>query len=135
MHTHPHPQSQVPLGNWLIPSLGALTSAGLICTSTKETIYRLLAWMAIGWILYFAYGYEHSKAQIDRIALPSLGPADMRTEEEREEEYLHVMEMTEHVGPASSRTPSNPHTPATLSRDASKDPAAAVGKGARGSSN
>lgn len=67
---------KVPLGPWLIPGLGALTSAGLICTSTKETIYRLLVWMFIGWVIYFAYGFENSREQINRTTLPSTSPRD-----------------------------------------------------------
>lgn len=61
---------KVPLGPWLIPGLGALISGLLICTSTKQTIYRLLGWMAIGWVLYFAFGMENSQGAVNR-TLPS----------------------------------------------------------------
>lgn len=62
---------KVPLGPWLIPGLGALTSGLLICTSTRQTIYRLLGWMAIGWVIYFAWGMENSQEAVNRTTLPS----------------------------------------------------------------
>ena len=60
---------KVPLGPWLIPGLGAASSFLLICTSTPQTIYRLLGWMAIGWIIYFAWGFQNSQKALDRTSL------------------------------------------------------------------
>jgi len=60
---------KVPLGPWLIPGLGASISFLLICTSTRQTIYRLLGWMAIGWVIYFAWGFENSQKALERTSL------------------------------------------------------------------
>lgn len=59
---HPHlPRAfKVPGGPYLVPSLGALTSLGLIVVSKPSTLYRLFAWMGLGIIIYFAYGRWHS---------------------------------------------------------------------------
>lgn len=65
---------KVPLGPWLIPGAGALISFLLICTSTRQTIYRLLVWMAIGWVIYFVYGFENSQKAIMRTHLRDPGP-------------------------------------------------------------
>lgn len=51
---------KAPGGTFLVPVLGALTSALLMYTATTATIVRLFVWMAIGLIVYFAYGRKHS---------------------------------------------------------------------------
>lgn len=60
---------KVPLGPWLIPGLGAASSFLLICTSTPQTIYRLFGWMAIGWIIYFVWGFQNSQKALERTSL------------------------------------------------------------------
>jgi APA family basic amino acid/polyamine antiporter len=52
---------KVPGGTYLVPILGALTSGLLMYTATTATIIRLFAWMAIGLLIYYAYGRKHSK--------------------------------------------------------------------------
>ncbi len=52
---------KVPGGPFLVPIPGVLTSALLMYTATTATIVRLFAWMAIGLVIYFAYGWKHSK--------------------------------------------------------------------------
>jgi APA family basic amino acid/polyamine antiporter len=52
---------KVPGGAFLIPILGALSSAGLMYTATTHTLIRLFAWMAIGLVIYFFYSRKHSK--------------------------------------------------------------------------
>jgi APA family basic amino acid/polyamine antiporter len=52
---------KVPGGPYLVPVLGALTSGLLMCTATIPTIIRLFVWMAVGLVIYFAYGRKHSK--------------------------------------------------------------------------
>jgi len=51
---------KVPGGTYLVPICGALSSSALIYTATTHTLIRLVAWMALGMIIYFAYGYKHS---------------------------------------------------------------------------
>ncbi|KAI9597601.1 amino acid/polyamine/organocation transporter, APC superfamily [Syncephalis fuscata] len=63
---------KVPGGPFIIPGIGAALSLGLIATATVPTIERLFIWMAIGLIIYFAYGYHNSY-----INHPERRPADM----------------------------------------------------------
>jgi APA family basic amino acid/polyamine antiporter len=51
---------KVPGGAYLVPICGAVSSSALIYTATTHTLIRLVAWMAIGMIIYFGYGYRHS---------------------------------------------------------------------------
>ena len=51
---------KAPGGPFVVPILGALTSGLLMVTATTATIVRLFAWMAIGLVVYFAYGRKHS---------------------------------------------------------------------------
>ena len=44
-----------------VPIMGMLTSLGLAVTLTGETWLRLVVWMAIGVLIYFLYGKNHSK--------------------------------------------------------------------------
>jgi len=96
---------KVPLGPYLIPGLGALTSGLLICTSSAQTIYRLLVWMAIGWVIYFAYGMERSASAIDAVKLPMASPrggarAEAAEAEQQldpaEQELVDVTDMVSH---------------------------------------
>lgn len=52
---------RVPFGPWVIPPIGAVLCLLLMITSPKETGIRLAVWMGIGQIIYFTYGYWHSK--------------------------------------------------------------------------
>ncbi len=52
---------RVPGGNYLVPTLGALSSAALMGTATPHTIMRLLAWLALGLVFYYFYGRKHSR--------------------------------------------------------------------------
>ncbi|CAF3413645.1 unnamed protein product [Rotaria sp. Silwood1] len=52
---------RVPFGSWLIPIIGSLLCILLMKGITKPTCYRFLVWTAIGQIIYFSYGFWHSK--------------------------------------------------------------------------
>jgi APA family basic amino acid/polyamine antiporter len=58
-----HPEAErpfrVPLYP-LVPILGILTCTLLMFSLAKENWYRLFAWLALGFIIYFAYGRKHS---------------------------------------------------------------------------
>jgi APA family basic amino acid/polyamine antiporter len=45
----------------LIPILGALICFVQMAALPMDTWLRLIIWMALGFIIYFAYGYRHSK--------------------------------------------------------------------------
>ncbi|CAF4521807.1 unnamed protein product [Rotaria sp. Silwood1] len=52
---------EVPFGKWLIPIIGSLLCILLMKGITKPTGYRFLAWTVLGQIIYFSYGFWHSK--------------------------------------------------------------------------
>ncbi|CAM4868797.1 unnamed protein product [Rotaria socialis] len=52
---------KVPCGKWLIPTVGSLLSVLLLKGVSKATGFRFLAWTLLGQVIYFSYGYWHSK--------------------------------------------------------------------------
>jgi basic amino acid/polyamine antiporter, APA family len=54
----------------LVPILGVLSCLGLMATLPGDTWLRLLVWLAIGFVIYFAYGRKHSVLQREREAQP-----------------------------------------------------------------
>ncbi|CAF3902786.1 unnamed protein product [Rotaria sordida] len=52
---------KVPFGSWLIPTIGSLLCILLMKSITKTTGFRFLVWTALGQIIYFSYGFWHSK--------------------------------------------------------------------------
>jgi APA family basic amino acid/polyamine antiporter len=59
-----------------VPALSALASFALMAGLSGATWQRLMMWMAMGLVIYFAYGYRHSKA---RRELAVVGPPSSRT--------------------------------------------------------
>jgi basic amino acid/polyamine antiporter, APA family len=53
----------------LIPVLGILTCLLLMFSLPVENWYRLIIWMAIGFVIYFGYGYNHSVLHTETEAL------------------------------------------------------------------
>jgi len=45
----------------LIPVLGLLACSYLLCESGTSNWERFLVWLLVGFVIYFAYGYRHSK--------------------------------------------------------------------------
>lgn len=45
----------------LVPVLGVLTALAQIISLPMDTIYRLIIWMAIGFVIYLTYGIRNSK--------------------------------------------------------------------------
>jgi APA family basic amino acid/polyamine antiporter len=45
----------------LVPILGILTCLLLMFSLPVENWYRLIVWMAIGFVIYFSYSYRHSE--------------------------------------------------------------------------
>jgi APA family basic amino acid/polyamine antiporter len=45
----------------VVPILGILSCLMLMFSLPAENWYRLIAWMALGLVLYFSYGYHHSE--------------------------------------------------------------------------
>ena len=59
-----HPNLKRPFklpGGMLIPILGAISCSLLICFLPWETHVRFVLWLAVGLIIYFAYGVRHSR--------------------------------------------------------------------------
>ena len=51
---------RVPFSPWL-PWLSAAICVFLMLNLTAETWLRFLVWMALGFAIYFGYGYRHSR--------------------------------------------------------------------------
>ncbi|KAI9144232.1 amino acid/polyamine/organocation transporter, APC superfamily [Paraphysoderma sedebokerense] len=52
---------RVPLGPVVIPLVGAAGCFYLIVANGAETVLRVLIWLGAGLLVYFGYGYRHSK--------------------------------------------------------------------------
>src|SRR5262249_24320756 len=48
----------------LVPALSAIVSFALMGSLGWHSWRRLIIWMVIGVLLYFVYGYQHSKARL-----------------------------------------------------------------------
>jgi APA family basic amino acid/polyamine antiporter len=56
-----------------VPILGILTCLLLMFSLPVENWYRLIIWMVIGFVLYFAYGHSHSELHKRNTALAAAG--------------------------------------------------------------
>ena len=52
---------RVPFGPVLLPSLGLLSCLGLIAYLPPTSWVRFFLWLLVGLVVYFAYGYRHSR--------------------------------------------------------------------------
>jgi APA family basic amino acid/polyamine antiporter len=57
----------------LVAGLGALSALALIATLPLETLLRLVIWMAIGVVIYFAYARRHSQSRFAELAAEADG--------------------------------------------------------------
>ena len=55
---------KTPFGSWLIPTLGSILCILLMASVSKAIGYRLLVWTLIGQVIYFVFGFWHSKRRI-----------------------------------------------------------------------
>ncbi|KAI8600885.1 amino acid permease-domain-containing protein [Dissophora ornata] len=58
---------KVPGGPFLLPGIGAASSLLLLQGAKRESIIRLLVWMAVGVLVYLFYGRRHSEVNNPRI--------------------------------------------------------------------
>jgi APA family basic amino acid/polyamine antiporter len=68
---------RVPGGPVLLPVLGIVSSLGLIYYLPPSSWWRFLAWLGIGALIYFLYGYRHSRLRHPRVppSPPDFNPA------------------------------------------------------------
>jgi basic amino acid/polyamine antiporter, APA family len=52
---------RVPLGPVLLPALGLISCLGLIYYLPPSSWWRFVGWLAVGLVVYFLYGYRHSR--------------------------------------------------------------------------
>jgi APA family basic amino acid/polyamine antiporter len=52
---------RVPLGAYAIPMLGAVSCAGLIYYLPPSSWMRFFGWLILGAVIYFSYGFRHSR--------------------------------------------------------------------------
>jgi APA family basic amino acid/polyamine antiporter len=73
-----HPDAERPFRAPLypfVPILGILSCLMLMFSLPVENWYRLVVWMVIGFVLYFAYGYQHSELRKrEEIRIATGGP-------------------------------------------------------------
>lgn len=75
---------QVPLGPWVIPPIGAMLCLLLMITSSKETGIRLAVWMGIGQVIYFTYGYWHSKLRFPKKIDSTMAMVNLMTKKDNQ---------------------------------------------------
>ena len=58
---------RVPFGPVLLPALGVVSSLGLIYYLPPSSWWRFVGWLAVGSVIYFLYGYRHSRLRHPRV--------------------------------------------------------------------
>ena len=52
---------RVPFGTYVVPGLGILSCVGLIYYLPPSSWMRFLMWLVVGGLVYFFYGFSHSR--------------------------------------------------------------------------
>jgi APA family basic amino acid/polyamine antiporter len=55
----------------VVPVAGIVISLGLMASLPPDTWLRLLAWLAIGMLIYLRYGRKHSRLRNSAASAPS----------------------------------------------------------------
>jgi APA family basic amino acid/polyamine antiporter len=78
---------RVPGGTYLLPIIGAVSCIALAYYLPPKSWMRFVAWLAIGLVVYIAYGYRHSRLR-NRGNGPLLPPGGMLTHDFNPEQQL-----------------------------------------------
>ncbi len=66
---------RVPLGPVLLPSLGLVSCVYLIFFLPPSSWWRFFGWLMVGLVIYFLYGYRHSRLRHGGPRPPTFNPA------------------------------------------------------------
>jgi len=80
---------RVPGGPWLFPILGALSCVVLASQLPQTSWYRFAIWLAVGMVVYFLYGYRHSRLQRGQRPPGGPRPPDFNPEQQLPEVDVH----------------------------------------------
>lgn len=61
---------RVPFGPYVVPVLGVVSCAGLIYYLPPSSWWRFFAWLLVGGVVYFFYGYRNSRLRAHRTGAP-----------------------------------------------------------------
>ncbi len=68
---------RVPLGPWLLPTLGAASCIFLMVYLPPSSWWRFIGWLVLGMAIYFSYGYSQSRVG-RQMGRPDRTPATLR---------------------------------------------------------
>lgn len=80
---------RVPGGAFLLPTLGVISCVGLAIYLPPKSWLRFVIWLAIGLVIYFAYGIRHSRLRDGRPGPPAAGLGDFNPESQLPERDVH----------------------------------------------
>ncbi|KAL9549831.1 hypothetical protein MBANPS3_005017 [Mucor bainieri] len=86
---------KIPGGKYfslIFPIIGMGISVALIAVAEVTTIWRLFIWMAVGWVIYFAYGIRHSRFNRDPLARFAEGESKIPANAEHDNTGYQVQE-------------------------------------------
>ena len=72
-----HRPFRVPLGNWFLPIMGAVSCVFLMYYLAADTWWRFIGWLVLGMSIYLAYGYTRSAIGI-KIGRPERTPVTLK---------------------------------------------------------